>query len=168
MDDAMNKAEVRDDGTRQRLSDEAAKRRIEASDAKNELAAAQAELNATRLTLARLTAQREHPQITDEMFEKLCGASTPEAVAEWAESFAGLVSKQDAPEAVGEQEKHDESEPESYVVRQRFLAGIQANKVGGGKLKGAVESEEDGREIARKLNEKRIARAHGRVSSGDK
>ena len=126
------------------------------------------QLTEANLRIARLTAQREHPQITDEMFEKLCGASTPEAVAEWAESFAGLVSKQDAPEAVDEQEKHDESEPESFVVRQRFLAGIQANKVGGGKLKGAVESEEDGRAIARKLNEKRIARAHGRVSSGDK
>ena len=126
------------------------------------------QLTEANLRIARLTAQREHPQITDEMFDKLCGASTPEAVAEWAESFAGLVSKQDASEAVDEQEKHDESEPESYVVRQRFLAGIQANKVGGGKLKGAVESEEDGRAIARKLNEKRIARAHGRVSSGDK
>ena len=126
------------------------------------------QLTEANLRIARLTAQREHPQITDEMFDKLCGASTPEAVAEWAESFAGLVSKQDASEAVGEQEKHDESEPESYVVRQRFLAGIQANKVGGGKMKGAVESEEDGRAIARKLNEKRIARAHGRVSSGDK
>ncbi len=68
MEDAKNtEVEGQDDGTRQRLSDEAAKRRIEASDAKNELAAAQAELNATRLTLARLTAQREHPQITDEM-----------------------------------------------------------------------------------------------------
>lgn len=127
-----------------------------------------AQLADANMRIARLTAQREHPQITDEMFEKLCGASTPEAVAEWAESFAGLVSKQDAPEAVDEQEKHDESEPESFVVRQRFLAGIQANKAGGGKLKGAVESEEDGRAIARKLNEKRIARAHGRVSSGDK
>ena len=126
------------------------------------------QLTEANLRIARLTAQREHPQITDEMFDKLCGASTPEAVAEWAESFAGLVSKQDASEAVDEQEKHDESEPESYVVRQRFLAGIQANKVGGGKMKGAVESEEDGRAIARKLNEKRIARAHGRVSSGDK
>lgn len=92
MDDAMNKAEVRDDGTRQRLSDEAAKRRIEASDAKNELAAAQAELNATRLTLARLTAQREHPQITDEMFDKLCHATTPEGVEAWAEAWEELVA----------------------------------------------------------------------------
>lgn len=92
MDDAMNKAEVRDDGTRQRLSDEAAKRRIEASGAKNELAAAQAELNATRLTLARLTAQREHPQITDEMFDKLCHATTPEGVEAWAEAWEELVA----------------------------------------------------------------------------
>lgn len=92
MDDSMNKAEVRDDGTRQRLSDEAAKRRIEASDAKNELAAAQAELNATRLTLARLTAQREHPQITDEMFDKLCHATTPEGVEAWAEAWEELVA----------------------------------------------------------------------------
>lgn len=92
MDDAMNKAEVRDDGTRQRLSDEAAKRRIEASDAKNELAAAQAELSATRLMLARLTAQREHPQITDEMFDKLCHATTPEGVEAWAEAWEELVA----------------------------------------------------------------------------
>lgn len=92
MDDSMNKAEVRDDGTRQRLSDEAAKRRIEAIDAKNELAAAQGELNATRLTLARLTAQREHPQITDEMFDKLCHATTPEGVEAWAEAWEELVA----------------------------------------------------------------------------
>ncbi|WP_253611255.1 hypothetical protein [Bifidobacterium pseudolongum] len=93
MDDSMNtKVEGQDDGTRQRLSDEAAKRRIEASDAKNELAAAQAELNATRLTLARLTAQREHPQITDEMFDKLCHATTPEGVEAWAEAWEELVA----------------------------------------------------------------------------
>lgn len=93
MDDSMStKVEGQDDGTRQRLSDEAAKRRIEASDAKNELAAAQAELNATRLTLARLTAQREHPQITDEMFDKLCHATTPEGVEAWAEAWEELVA----------------------------------------------------------------------------
>ena len=93
MDDSMNtEVEGQDDGTRQRLSDEAAKRRIEASDAKNDLAAAQAELNATRLTLARLTAQREHPQITDEMFDKLCHATTPEGVEAWAEAWEELVA----------------------------------------------------------------------------
>lgn len=132
MEDAMNtEVEGQDDGTRQRLSDEAAKRRIEASDAKNELAAAQAELNATRLTLARLTAQREHPQITDEMFDKLCGASTPEAVAEWAESFAGLVSKQ---EAVDES-PHEANKSAEPTQLQLIMQGVRANKVGGGKMK---------------------------------
>lgn len=93
MDDSMNaEVEGQDDGTRQRLSDEAAKRRIEASEAKAAQAAAEAELNATRLTLARLTAQREHPQITDEMFDKLCAADTPEGVAEWAEAWEELVA----------------------------------------------------------------------------
>lgn len=90
--DAMNTdVEVRDDGTR-RLSDEAAKRRIEASEAKAAQAAAEAELSATRLMLARLTAQREHPQITDEMFDKLCAADTPEGVAEWAAAWEELVA----------------------------------------------------------------------------
>lgn len=123
-----------------------------------------AQLAETNMRIARLTAQREHPQITDEMFEKLCGASTPEAVAEWAESFAGLVSKQ---EAVDES-PHEANKSAELTQLQLIMQGVRANKVGGGKMKGAVESEEDGRAIARKLNEKRIARAHGRVSSGDK
>lgn len=110
MDDSMNTdVEGQDDGT-QRLRDEAAKRRIEASEAKNDLAAAEAELNATRLTLARLTAQREHPQITDEMFEKLCGASTPEGVAEWAAAWEELVAPIiDAdPRILAEQKRYEE------------------------------------------------------------
>ena len=122
------------------------------------------QLTEANLRIARLTAQREHPQITDEMFDKLCGASTPEAVAEWAESFAGLVSKQ---EAVDES-PHEVNKSAEPTQLQLIMQGVRANKVGGGKMKGAVESEEDGRAIARKLNEKRIARAHGRVSSGDK
>lgn len=126
-----------------------------------------AQLAEANMRIARLTAQREHPQITDEMFEKLCGASTPEAVAEWAESFAGLVSKQDAPEAVDES-PHEAAKSAEPTQLELIMQGVRANKVGGGKMKGAVESEEDGRAIARKLNEKRIARAHGRVSSGDK
>ena len=123
-----------------------------------------AQLAEANMRIARLTAQREHPQITDEMFDKLCGASTPEAVAEWAESFAGLVSKQ---EAVDES-THEANKSDEPTQLQLIMQGVRANKVGGGKMKGAVESEEDGRAIARKLNEKRIARAHGRVSSGDK
>lgn len=131
-----------------------------------------AQLADANMRIARLTAQRAHPQITDEMFEKLCGASTPEAVAEWAESFAGLVSKQEAvdeskQEAVDES-THEANKSDEPTQLQLIMQGVRANKVGGGKMKGAVESEEDGRAIARKLNEKRIARAHGRVSSGDK
>lgn len=108
--DAMNTdVEVRDDGTR-RLSDEAAKRRVEASEAKAAQAAAEAELNATRLTLARLTAQREHPQITDEMFEKLCAADTPEGVAEWAEAWDELVAPiiDTDPRIQAEQKRYEE------------------------------------------------------------
>lgn len=86
------KVEGQDDGTRQRLSDEAAKRRVEASEAKAAQAAAEAELSATRLMLARLTAQREHPQITDEMFDKLCAADTPEGVEAWASAWEELVA----------------------------------------------------------------------------
>lgn len=110
MDDAMNKAEVQDDGTRQRLSDEAAKRRVEASEAKAAQAAAEAELNATRLTLARLTAQREHPQITDEMFDKLCAADTPEGVEAWAEAWDELVAPiiDTDPRIQAEQKRYEE------------------------------------------------------------
>lgn len=111
MDDSMNaEVEGQGDGTRQRLSDEAAKRRIEASEAKAAQAAAEAELNATRLTLARLTAQREHPQITDEMFDKLCAADTPEGVAEWAEAWEELVAPiiDTDPRILAEQKRYEE------------------------------------------------------------
>ena len=109
--DAMNTdAEVRDDGTRQRLSNEAAKRRVEASEAKAAQAAAEAELSATRLTLARLTAQREHPQITDEMFDKLCAADTPEGVEAWAEAWDELVAPiiDTDPRILAEQKRYEE------------------------------------------------------------
>lgn len=125
MEDAMNtEVEGQDGGTRQRLSDEAAKRRVEASDAKNELAAAQAELNATRLTLARLTAQREHPQITDEMFDKLCHATTPEGVEAWAEAWEELVAPiiDTDPRIKAEQKRYEE-----YVAyEERNAAAFRA------------------------------------------
>lgn len=88
------------------------------SDAERELAAA-------RLDLAIQQAVTEHEHVTVDVLDALCGADTPEGVAEWAAAFEQVVAGiADAPK-------------ESYVVRQRFLAGIQANKVGGGKLKGA-------------------------------
>ncbi|WP_026644785.1 hypothetical protein [Bifidobacterium sp. AGR2158] len=86
------------------------------SDTEKELAAAQMEL-------ARQKAVSENEHVTDEVLDALCTASTPEGVAEWAAAFeqiaAGIAN----------------AKSESYVVRQRFLAGIQANKVGGGKMK---------------------------------
>ena len=86
------------------------------SDTEKELAAAQMEL-------ARQKAVSENEHVTDEVLDALCTASTPEEVEAWAAAFEQVVAGiADAPK-------------ESYVVRQRFIAGIQANKVGGGKLK---------------------------------
>lgn len=88
------------------------------SDTEKELAAAQMEL-------ARQKAVSEHPHVSEDVLDALCGADTPEGVAEWAAAFEQVAAE------------IANAKPESYVVRQRFLAGIQANKVGGGKLKGA-------------------------------
>lgn len=81
------------------------------------------ELAAAQMELARQKAVSENEHVTDEVLDVLCTASTPEGVAEWAAAFeqvvAGIANAQ----------------TESYVVRQRFLAGVQANKVGGGKMK---------------------------------
>ncbi len=99
------------------------------SDAERELAAA-------RLDLAIQQAVTEHEHVTVDVLDALCGADTPEGLAEWAAAFeqiaAGIA----------------DAKPESYVVRQRFIAGIQANKVGGGKLKGTGSGMEG---VAQKL-----------------
>lgn len=88
------------------------------SDTEKELAAAQMEL-------ARQKAVTEHEHVTVDVLDALCGADTPDGLEAWAAAFeqvaAGIA----------------DARQESYVVRQRFLAGIQANKVGGGKMKGA-------------------------------
>lgn len=88
------------------------------SDTEKELAAAQMEL-------ARQKAVSENEHVTDEVLDALCTASTPESVAEWAATFEQVAAE------------IANAKTESYVVRQRFLAGIQANKVGGGKMKDA-------------------------------
>ena len=88
------------------------------SDTEKELAAAQMEL-------ARQKAVSENEHVTDEVLDALCAASTPEEVEAWAATFEQVVAG------------IADARQESFVVRQRFLAGIQANKVGGGKLKGA-------------------------------
>ncbi|WP_213292169.1 hypothetical protein [Bifidobacterium animalis] len=102
------------------------------SDTEKELAAAQMEL-------ARQRAVSENPHVSEDVLDALCGADTPEGLAEWAATFEQIAAEiADAPK-------------ESYVVRQRFLAGIQANKVGGGKLKGAGSGMES---VAQKLTKR--------------
>lgn len=86
---------------------------------------AEKELLAANMELARVKAVADHEHVTDEIIDALCAADTPDGLAEWAAAFEQVVAGiADAPK-------------ESYVVRQRFIAGIQANKVGGGKMKGA-------------------------------
>lgn len=130
-----------------------------------------AQLTEANMRIARLTAQREHPQITDEMFDKLCAADTPEGVEAWASAFAGLVPEQakTEPEEPGEETERlaEEDKPKHIGSSMPEVQDmIRANQIGGGKMKGAVESEEDGREIARKFAEKRLERAQKGVLSG--
>ncbi len=132
-----------------------------------------AQLTEANMRIARLAAQREHPQITDEMFDKLCAADTPEGVEAWASAFAGLVPEQTKTQAEepkqeepADTQKSEESSADEPNAMGIVYGMIRANQIGGGKMKGAVESEEDGREIARKFAEKRLERAQKGVSSG--
>lgn len=103
------------------------------------LSDAERELAETKMQLARQEAIATNEHVTVNVLDALCGADTPEGVAEWAAAFEQVVAGiADAP-------------TESYVVRQRFLAGIQANKVGGGKLKGAGSGIES---VAQKLTKR--------------
>ncbi|RYQ20063.1 hypothetical protein [Bifidobacterium pseudolongum] len=97
--------------------------RGEAPVAEDAMTDTEKELAAAQMELARQKAVSENEHVTDEVLDALCTASTPDGLAEWAAAFEQVVAGiADAPK-------------ESYVVRQRFIAGIQANKVGGGKLK---------------------------------
>ncbi|MDY3690271.1 MAG: hypothetical protein SO032_07355 [Bifidobacterium pseudolongum] len=96
------------------------------------------ELAAAQMELARQKAVGDHEHVTVDVLDALCAATTPEALEEWAAAFervaAGIA----------------DARQESYVVRQRFLAGIQANKAGGGKLKGGSGMES----VAQKLTKR--------------
>ncbi|KFI58138.1 hypothetical protein [Bifidobacterium choerinum] len=83
------------------------------------------ELAAAQMELARQKAVSEHPHVSEDVLDALCGADTPDGLAEWAATFEQVAAE------------IANAKAESFVVRQRFLAGIQANKVGGGKLKDA-------------------------------
>lgn len=97
------------------------------------------ELAAAQMELARQKAVADHEHVTDEVLDVLCTASTPEEVEAWAAAFEQVAAS------------IANAQSESYVVRQRFIAGIQANKVGGGKLKGAGSGMEG---VAQKLTKR--------------
>ena len=81
------------------------------------------ELAAAQMEIARQKAVSENAHVTDEIIDTLCAASTPEEVEAWAAAFEQVAAE------------IANAKTESTVVRQRFIAGIQANKVGGGKMK---------------------------------
>ena len=97
------------------------------------------ELAAAQMELARQRAVSDHEHVTVDVLDALCGADTPDGLAEWAAAFEQVVAG------------IADARQESYVVRQRFLAGIQANKVGGGKMKGTGSGMES---VAQKLTKR--------------
>ena len=88
------------------------------------LSDAERELAAARLDLAIQQAVTEHEHVTVDVLDALCGADTPEGVAEWAATFEQIASALAAKSA----------EPTQL---QLIMQGVRANKVGGGKMKGA-------------------------------
>ena len=96
------------------------------------------ELAAAQMEIARQKAVSEHPHVSEDVLDALCTADTPDGLAEWAATFEQVAAE------------IADAKSESTVVRQRFLAGIQANKVGGGKLKGGSGIES----VAQKLTKR--------------
>ena len=47
------------------------------------------------MQIARLKAQKLHPEITDEAFDTLCGETEPEKISEWADAFVKFHAEQD-------------------------------------------------------------------------
>lgn len=80
------------------------------------------ELAAAQMELARQKAVSENEHVTDEIIDTLCGADTPDGLAEWAAAFeqvaAGIANKSAEPTQL-----------------QLIMQGVRANKVGGGKMK---------------------------------
>lgn len=70
---------------------------------------ARGELNKVLVENARLNARVKHPEITDDMFDKLCNVQEPDAIAEWADNFAGVLSANSS-------DKPDEGEKDDKQV----------------------------------------------------
>lgn len=116
-----------DDLKAAKLRDEAARHRIAAREAREATEQAQAELNEAQLTLARLRIQAEDDRVSDDVIARLCHATTPEGVAEWAAAFSEVIER-----AVTERlETMPKAPAGNYVIRDM----IRANQRGGGQMK---------------------------------
>lgn len=116
-----------DDLKAAKLRDEAARHRIAAREAREATEQAKAELNEAQLTLARLRIQAEDARMSDEVIARLCHATTPEGVAEWAAAFSEVIEK-----SVAERlETMPKAPAGNYVIRDM----ISANQRGGGQMK---------------------------------
>ncbi len=93
------------------------------------------ELAAAQMELARQKAVSENEHVTDEIIDALCAADTPDGLAEWAATFEQIASALAAKSA----------EPTQL---QLIMQGVRANKVGGGKMRGAGSGMEG---VAQKL-----------------
>lgn len=82
------------------------------------------ELAAAQMELARQRAVSEHDHVSADVLDALCGADTPDGLAEWAATF----------EQIAAGIANESAEPTQL---QLIMQGVRANKVGGGKMKGA-------------------------------
>ena len=127
--------------------------------ASKNLAEREAQLAERDLTIARMTAQREHPQLTDEMFEAMCKETTPEGVAEWANKLAQFIDVKKEPE---ESSKGEEPAPPAPPSLANAVRDSKLARVAPGKWAGAQESEADLRKRVRQEIEERRKKATGR------
>ena len=79
--------------------------RDRANAAESKLADAEGALAEANVKIARLTAQRQHPEITDEAFDALCKETDPEGILKWADTFVRFAPGK--PET-GEKDEHND------------------------------------------------------------
>lgn len=74
--------------------------RDRANAAEAKLADTEGALAKANVQIARLKAQKQHPEITDEAFDTLCKETDPEKISEWADAFVKFMpSKTETVEA---------------------------------------------------------------------
>ena len=80
--------------------------RDRANAAEAKLADTEGRLADAEVRIARLTAQKQHPEITDEAFDALCKETDPDEIIKWADSFVQFMPSK--PET-GEHDAADDS-----------------------------------------------------------